>query len=256
MRTKDKLYNIKKANLILETNYLWGEKIKTLSENHIKYVLGIQLPENESYYGNPELIKKIIEEQLLFENIFKQIADYAKDKAEKTISTVKNWIDVAAVITKILKDNTGVLLERFLAALKTRFDAAVKKVIEALKKIGEIGNALIKAIELVVSKIESLEGWKKMFAYMAIGAISVFITTKLIQLGIKQVTSMIQEYFSEKFLGDLIKTLAGWQTFITFINTIKDLADGLWDFIGELIKGFGDAMKGDDWNTKTLLFKE
>jgi hypothetical protein len=59
-----------------------------------------------------------------------------------------------------------------------------------------------------------------------------------------------------KFFGDLIKTLAGWQTFMSFINAITGLANMLWDFIGELIKGFGDAMKGDDWNTKTLLFKE
>lgn len=262
MRKIDKSHIIKKANILSENLYLenkFGYKLipENLSNEHITNVLGINLPLNESRFISEELYNRIIAEQLLFENIFKQIADFAKDKADKAIATVKSWVDTAAVIVKLLKDNTGVLLKRFLVALKRRFEIALKPILDNLKKMGDVGLVFVKSIEKILSKIESLEPWKKLFAYMGIGAIALFITKKMsAEGGINQVIIMIKEYFSEKFFGDLIKTLAGWQTFMTFINTITGLANILWEFIGELVTGFGDAMKGDDWDKKTLLFKE
>lgn len=63
--------------------------VQISNPNHIKYVLGINIPINESkieYSG--ELLNEIVKKQLILENILKSLKDHLKGKFNTFVDTV------------------------------------------------------------------------------------------------------------------------------------------------------------------------
>ena len=93
---------------------------KKLLENreYVKYVLGIDVPLNESIPITPELSRRIIQEQLLFEGFFSTViqrvsqgASAVRGMAMSAVDNVKSWV-------KEFGRNVGKLLHTLYAILK------------------------------------------------------------------------------------------------------------------------------------------
>jgi L-cysteine desulfidase len=99
----------------------------------------------------------ILQERLLQEAFLDSIKNYAKDKLNQTVDTIKDWKDAAVVFGKILSNEE--LLKDFLPPLQRRFENTLKSLYDFLKKIGL--DSFINIIDDIKNKILSLEGLKK-----------------------------------------------------------------------------------------------
>lgn len=217
MRTWDKANNIKKANLILETNYLWGDKLKTLSEDHIKYVLGIELPLNESYHQNPTLVQQIIKEQMLYEDFLKSVKDFAKDKIHMAVEKLKDWKETAAFIFKLITNPT--LLENFTTNFWKTFKQSTLPQIKSLLTKFNL-NGLFDIIQKVVDRITKLKGFKKFLAATAFGTIAKYLIEKASSFKDNGIVNFVQNYLSEKFIDDVIFKIVDFKSYLGFLEPI------------------------------------
>ena len=88
------------------------------NREYVKYVLGIDVPLNESIPITPELSRRIIQEQLLFEGFFSTViqrvsqgASAVRGMAMSAVDNVKSWV-------KEFGRNVGKLLHTLYAILK------------------------------------------------------------------------------------------------------------------------------------------
>ena len=88
-----------------------------LTKKHIVFTLGVSIPLNESFQYNKQLESKILYEHLLYESFLNSIKQYAQDKFNTVVNTIKDWKDAATVIGKVLSDAD--LLDNFLACTTT-----------------------------------------------------------------------------------------------------------------------------------------
>lgn len=239
MRTSDKLENIKKANLILETNYLWGNKINTLSEDHIKYVLGINIPLNESIYGNPELIQTIIAEQMLYEDFLKSLKDFAKDKINVVVDKIKDWKETAAFIYKLITNPQ--LLQNFTDNFWKTFKSNTLTTIKAFLQKFKL-DGLFDSIVNVVDKITKLTGFKKFLAATAFASIATYMINKLKSLPSDKITEFISNYLSDSFLADIISKLTDFKSYLGVLQPIIDTTQFLFKVLEPTINKFKIAL--------------
>ena len=87
-----------------------------ISREHIAFTLGIPIPLNEFIQLSESLKLKILQEQLLYESFLDSIKNYASEKFNQVVTTIKDWKDAAAVIGKVLSN--GDLLNDFLKPLE------------------------------------------------------------------------------------------------------------------------------------------
>jgi hypothetical protein len=74
-----------------------------LTNKHIIYTLGINTPTLTEYLnGNKNSLQLIMEEQMLYESFMDSIKTYAKEKWNKTITTIKDWKDTAAAVYQMI----------------------------------------------------------------------------------------------------------------------------------------------------------
>jgi hypothetical protein len=265
MNKRGKLNNIKKANILAENIYLQNKQgyqyiPQNLTNEHITHVLGINLPLNESRFINEELYEKILQEQIIYENILKTIGDFAKEKLNKVVTTLKDWKDIAAVLFKVIKNEGGKLLYRFMPPLERRVNQALDPIINKLNSLGQLGITLVKTIEKIMAKIAQLKPIVKLLALIGIGTIAFSISKKIATIDwVKEGIGLVSGFFNDMIV-DSIMTAAtgGYSQFIGVIGKIIGGVNMVIEFIGDLITKFSEAINAEKAGTAnaTLFVKE
>ena len=214
--------------------------MQNLSRHHIKYVLGIDIPLNESYQLNESQYKQIIEAQLLYENFLNTIKDFAKDKINNVITTVKTFKDNAVILYKILNDKKNIDLFSSNLWLKFGQSDVFKTLSSYLKKLG-----FLDSFNKLVQKISSLRGWPKFVAASAIATAAKFLHDSIGKLGEKTIEDFIKNYLSDQALSKITTTIlsGGFDQLVSWFNTAKIGAETFYNTLAPIVKKFSEYIK-------------
>jgi hypothetical protein len=222
-----------------------------LSKKHIVFTLGVSIPLDESLQFNKQLESKILYEQLLYESFLDSIKQYAQDKFNTVVNTIKDWKDAAAVIGKVLSD--GDLLDNFLGPLERRVIRLIKPLTTFLQKIGL--DKFVNTIVNFVQKIKSLTGWKKFMTLVTIGTIITYIIEKLKGTP-NDIKNFIVQYFSGDFINDVVGKLTDWKSYLGWLQPIVEGVEVIYNFLKPLLQEFSKALQafqsGDKWALKFI----
>ena len=178
---------------------------------------------------------RILQEQLLQEAFLDSVKDYAKEKYSKTITTINDWKDLAVVMGKVISNPTT--LNRFADDVWKNFkDTTYKKLTALLQKIGL--NDLIIKIKSIVDKITNLDGWKKFLAAAGIGAMINYVVEKMAGLAPSAIKTFLQNYVSEKGLGEILSKLTDFKSYVGWLQPIIKGVDMLYDVLKSSINRF------------------
>ena len=178
---------------------------------------------------------RILQEQLLQEAFLDSVKDYAKEKYSKAITTINDWKDLAVVMGKVISDPT--VLSRFADDVWKNFkDTTFKKLTVLLEKMGL--NDLITKIKSVVDKITNLDGWKKFLAAAGIGAMVNYVVEKMAGLAPSAIKTFLQNYVSEKGLGEILSKLTDFKSYVGWLQPIIKGVDMLYDVLKSSINRF------------------
>ena len=220
-----------------------------LSRNHIIFTLGIPVPLNESIQLSKELTLRILQEQLLYETFLDSIKNYASEKYNQVVTTIKDWKDAAVVLGKVLADSN--LLNDFLKPLERRVVKLIQPLTDFLKK-----NKLDSFVETItdfIDKIKSLEGWKKFMALVSVGSIITYILEKLKSLGPDVIKDFISKTFSSNFITDIVGKLTDFKSYLGWLQPIVKGVEIIFNFLKPLIEAFAAAFKsGSKFATKLI----
>ena len=220
-----------------------------LSRNHIVFTLGISVPLNESIKLNKELTLRILQEQLLYETFLDSIKNYASEKYNQVVTTIKDWKDAAVVIGKVLSDEN--LLNDFLKPLERRVVNLIQPLTDFLKKLNL--DSFIETIKSFIEKIKSLQGWKKFMALITTGSIITYIIEKLKSLAPDAVKTFLSKYFSGNFINDVLEKLTDWQSYLGWLQPIVKGVETIFSFLKPLINAFSKAFQsGSKFATKLI----
>jgi nitrogen regulatory protein PII-like uncharacterized protein len=222
-----------------------------LSREHIIYNLGIPVPLNESIHFSRPMELRILHEQMLYETFLDSIKNYASEKFNQVVTTIKDWKDAAVVIGKVLSN--GDLLNDFLKPLERRVVNLIQPLTDFLKKIKL--DSFIEKIKQFIEKIKSLQGWKKFMALVTAGSIITFIIEKLKSLAPNAVKDFLTKYFSPTFVKDVLGKLTDFQSYLGFLQPIVKGAEIIFNFLKPLIEAFAVAFKSGS-KLATKLIKE
>ena len=220
-----------------------------LSRNHIVFTLGISVPLNESIKLNKELTLRILQEQLLYETFLDSIKNYASEKYNQVVTTIKDWKDAAVVIGKVLSDEN--LLNDFLKPLERRVVNLIQPLTDFLKKLNL--DSFIETIKSFIEKIKSLQGWKKFMALITTGSIITYIIEKLKSLAPDAIKTFLSKYFSGNFINDVLEKLTDWQSYLGWLQPIVKGVETIFSFLKPLINAFSKAFQsGSKFATKLI----
>ena len=220
-----------------------------ISREHIAFTLGIPIPLNESIQLSESLKLKILQEQLLYESFLDSIKNYASEKFNQVVTTIKDWKDAAAVIGKVLSN--GDLLNDFLKPLERRVVNLIQPLTDFLKK--NKLDSFIKTITNFIDKIKSLEGWKKFMALVSVGSIITYILEKLKSLGPDVIKDFISKTFSSNFITDIVGKLTDFKSYLGWLQPIVKGVEIIFNFLKPLIEAFVAAFKsGSKFATKLI----
>ena len=220
-----------------------------ISREHIAFTLGIPIPLNESIQLSESLKLKILQEQLLYESFLDSIKNYASEKFNQVVTTIKDWKDAAAVIGKVLSN--GDLLNDFLKPLERRVVNLIQPLTNFLKK--NKLDSFIKTITNFIDKIKSLEGWKKFMALVSVGSIITYILEKLKSLGPDVIKDFISKTFSSNFITDIVGKLTDFKSYLGWLQPIVKGVEIIFNFLKPLIEAFAAAFKsGSKFATKLI----
>jgi len=134
-----------KPNISLLSEY----SIKQISNhNHIKYVLGIDVPITESVIGyDNKIINEIVEKQLILENFLKSLKNYLKDKYNTVVDTIKSPVDIFILIKNLITNPD---------ALKAVYNTYRSKVDNYKKTFEETLLILSNGIESITEKLTKI----------------------------------------------------------------------------------------------------
>ena len=211
-----------------------------LSRKHIVEVLGIEVPLNESISLNEELVKTILQEQILYESFLTSLKDYAKDKVNKAVDTIKDWKDAAAALYKVISNprDLGNFINSFWKDFKS---STLEKFLNFLKKIKL--DALIPKIKKLIDTITNLSGWKKFLASTAIGSIIYYIINKLKTLPGNEIKNFISKYISENALKDVLGKLTNFKSYLGWLQPIIKGAEIFHQILKPTIDRFKEIFK-------------
>jgi len=195
-----------------------------------------------------EYIRHVINEQLIYESFLSSIKDFAKDKLGKAVDTITDWKDAAVVFSRILKSKE--LLIDFLSPLQRLVHTQIKKLYGILKKVKLDG--IIKKIEKFFEKISSLDGWKKLFALIAIGGVALYASTKLPTGKLK---NWITTTLVDNFVDLVTSKLTDWKSYIGYLGPIVGGGAIIFKLLQPLLKKFEEALKSGN-KLATKLIKE
>ena len=183
-----------------------------------------------------EYLKNIISEQILFETFLSTVKDFAKDKLGKAIDTIKDWKDAAVVFSQVLSSKE--LLADFLSPLERLVKKQLQKLYGILKKAKL--DSVLKKIEGFFKKIASLEGWKKLFALIAIGGVALYAVNKLPIDGIQ---SWVTKTLGNNFIETITSNLLDWKKYIGFLGPIVGGGVIIFKLLQPLLSQFSKALK-------------
>ena len=183
-----------------------------------------------------EYLKNIISEQILFESFLSTVKDFAKDKLGKAIDTIKDWKDAAVVFSQVLSSKE--LLADFLSPLERLVKKQLQKLYGILKKAKL--DSVLKKIEGFFKKIASLEGWKKLFALIAIGGVALYAVNKLPIDGIQ---SWVTKTLGNNFIETITSNLLDWKKYIGFLGPIVGGGVIIFKLLQPLLSQFSKALK-------------
>ena len=240
MRKYDKLNNIKKANVLCENLYLQNKGYLNLSEDHIRYVLGIELPLNESYYENPLLIERIIQEQMLYEDLIKSLKDFAKEKINTVVDKINDWKDAAAFIYKLITNPQ--LLQNFTDNFWKTFKSGglmneIKTFLTRLKLDG-----VFQSIINVIDEITKMTGFKKFFAATAFAAIAKYMVDKLKSLPTDKIMDFLSKYLSVEFIRNIMRKITDFKSYLGVLQPIIKTTEYFFKILEPTINKFKQAL--------------
>lgn len=195
-----------------------------------------------------EYIRHVINEQLIYESFLSTIKDFAKDKLGKAVNTIKDWKDAAVVFSQILSSKE--LLNDFLSPLQRLVQKQIQKLYGILKKVKLDG--IIKKIEGFVKKISSLDGWKKLFALIAIGGVALYASTKL---PIGKLKNWITTTLVDNFVDLVASKLTDWKSYIGYLGPIVGGGVIIFKLLEPLLTKFKEALKSTSYFA-TKIIKE
>jgi hypothetical protein len=195
-----------------------------------------------------EYIKDIITEQIIFESFLSTVKDFAKDKLGKAVNTIKDWKDAAAVFSQVLSSKE--LLDDFLYPLERLVRKQLQKLYGILKKVKL--DSVVKKIEEFFKKITSLDGWKKLFALIAIGGIALYAANKLPVDGIQ---SWITKTLGTDFIQTITSKLIDWKSYIGYLGPIVGGGAIIFKLLEPLLTKFKEALKSTSYFA-TKIIKE
>jgi hypothetical protein len=222
-----------------------------LSKNHIIYTLGVPAPLNKSIQLNESLVIKILHEQLLYETFLDSIKSYASEKYGQVITTIKDWKDAAAVLGKVL--SSGELLNDFLKPLQRRVEKLILPLTDFLKKLKL--DSFVETIKKILTKINSLEGWKKFMGLVSIGSIITYILEKLKSSGPDAVKNILSNVLSPDFVNDIGAKLIDFKSYLGWLQPIVKGVEIIFNFLKPLIDAFAQAFKSGG-KLATKIIKE
>jgi len=189
-----------------------------MTKEHIIYTLGINVPTlTESLNKNKNSLQLILEEQMLYESFIDSIKTYAKDKWDKTISTITDWKDVAVAVGKSITSNQIPELTR--AAYRYGIKNPLKTLKSILDKI-KLSKLYEDYVLPFIKKIGSIEGWKGFLLTLGIGSIITYITTQLSKLSAETMTQWIYKYFSGQAIADITSKFINFSSFVGWLQPI------------------------------------
>lgn len=236
--------------------------IQIKDPSHVRYVLGIKIPLNEStdYLSNPILLKEVVEKQLLFENFLDSLKKYLGDSYDKIVNVIKSPFDIAILIKNLITNPK--LLESVLNTYKNKIDIEVQKfekillaVSDSIKKIVEIikkiPSELIQKFGLAVDKIiafyENIVGKISKYFKATVDFIKNKIGDGWMGLLKTIVSTGVLSYASDKlsfYIKKLTKPLESIAKPMDFIKSIND---------GEVKKNVDELNKGLDEVVKDVF---
>ena len=108
-----------------------------------------------------EYLKNIISEQIIFESFLSTVKDFAKDKLDKAVNTVKDWKNAAVVFSQVLSSKE--LLADFLSPLERLVKKQLQKLYGILKKAKL--DSVLKKIEGFFKKNSKFRGLEKIICF-------------------------------------------------------------------------------------------
>ncbi len=207
-----------------------------LTRDHITFVLGVELPLNESFDNLSENIRqRIILEQIIYENFIDSLKKYAGEKWDKVITTITDWKDAAVILGKVILNPTT--LQNFSDNFwKTFKGGLLNKLFELLKKLKL--DKFIPQIQNVIDKITNLTGWQKFLAATAIASITEYIVSKLSSLSPEGLTKWILAYFSEDAINTIKSKLTDFSSYVGWLQPIIKGTEILYNLLKPTINKF------------------
>jgi hypothetical protein len=200
-----------------------------LINKHIIYTLGINVSTlTESLNGNKNSLQLIMEEQMLYESFMDSIKTYAKEKWNKTITTIKDWKDTAAAVYQMIA--SGKIEELIGPVFRYGIKIPVKTLQALLDKTG-LSELYKKYVLPIINKLPQLKGWKGFIVTLSIGSIIKYITTKLSHLSSDGLKKWILAYFSDNAIENIISKLTNFSTFISWLQPIIKGTEIIFDIL-------------------------
>jgi hypothetical protein len=234
--------------------------MKTLSRDHIKYTLGIDVSLNESISFTEEQYILIIESQLLYENFLDSIKKYAGEIKDTFLKGFSDFKDFASTLYRIINDK---LSNNFAdSLLRTFINSDIKKNIDTiLQKIGQPD--LLKNLTDKVKSISNPIG--KLIASIGFTTVAKFFYDRFKDLDLTKdnIKQQVSEYI-KSFLSDAaIETLEGFFTggFSTLKQWLEKIGIGaatIYNTLKGTIDKYKDAFMRQDAGQKlaSKLVKE
>jgi hypothetical protein len=232
--------------------------MKTLSRDHIKYVLGIDISLNESISFTEEQSILIIERQLLYENFLDSIKKYAGEIKDTFLKGFSDFKDFASTLYRIINDKLSTDFADSL--LRTFVNSDIKKTIDTiLQKIGQPD--LLKNLTNKIKSISNPVG--KLIASIGFTTVAKFFYDKFKDLDLTKdnIKQQVSEYI-KSFLSDTaIETLEGFFTggFSTLKQWLEKIGIGaatiyntLKGTIGKYKDAFMKQDAGNKWAVKLV----
>ena len=247
--------------------------------NHVKYVLGINVPINETY--SLSIKRQIIEEQLIYETMLDSINKFigsalekGKEKTIQVVDSVKTLKDIAMLIKDLI-----ISPEFMDSAIKSMQKVVTNVIAELQNKVNQLFNlikvnlegftdkfkALIDKIISTATKLTNGAGWKGFLGMLGFCALIKFldksIIGKLLNGGVEFITKNIKlvdgvadvfnsfKDFAATIGGADIQPILSWFAEIGAETAISAFTTGFSVIIilGELL---GPVIKSVDWSKK------
>ena len=204
-----------------------------LDKNHIIYTLGINVPTlTESLNGDKNAIQLILKEQILYEGFLDSIKQYAGDKWNKAITTVKDWKDIASYLGKTISSGN---IDKFISPLiRYGINQPLKTLKTLLDKL-KLSNFYKDYVLPTIKKIGNLKGWKGFVVILSIGSIVKYIITKLTNISAENMKKWILAYFSDDILDTILGKLTNFASFLGWIKPIVKGVEIIFDLLSQSI---------------------